>query len=351
MKNHDINFKPVGCEQVDYTNFIEDHVSRYFHIKSTHIEEKEFYMITYDYDRDKFVKLVDDLDKIGYLPFINEYDDNYKINIVQKPNHGESRTHINILLLLVTIVTTISAGYLFGGNIWEGVVFSMAILAIIGSHESAHYFASRKHGVKATLPYFVPGIPPIGTFGAVISIKSAIPTKNALFDLGVSGPIAGIIVTIPVLIIGIYLSHVAPLQQGSILFEPPILMQIIIGLITPDIPSGYQLYIHPIAFAGWVGIIVTMLNLMPVAFLDGGHISRSLFNTKIHLLLSITGIIITLYLRWYFMAFLMGFILLMSKKHPGALDNVSKLSRNRKILSIVMVIIFILCLSPAPRIA
>lgn len=339
-----------GSEQLETTDFIKDYVSKYFSIKSTHIEEKVYYIIVWDYDRNKFIQLVEDLDKIGYLPFIDGYGSDYKINIVKKPEHSKSKIHINILLLLVTIVTTFSAGYLFGGSVLEALAFSIAILAIIGTHETAHFFASKKHGVDATLPYFIPGIPPIGTFGAVISIKSAIPTKNALFDLGVSGPIAGFVVTIPVLIIGIYLSHVAPIQQGSMLFEPPLLMQLITSFIAPQVPAGYNLYIHPIAFAGWVGIIITMLNLMPVAFLDGGHISRSFFKGKTHLFLSLTGIIITIYLKWYMMAALMTFILFMSKGHPGALDNLSKLSKNRKIMSILMIIIFILCLSPAPRI-
>ena len=246
---------------MEITDLIKNYVSKYFSIKSTSINEKSFYFIVWDYDRGKFVQLVEDLDKIGYLPFIDEYEDDYKINIVEKPEHSESKIHLNILLLLVTIVTTFFAGYLFGGSIWEGMAFSIAILAIIGSHETAHFLASRKHGIKSTLPYFVPGFPPIGTFGAVINIKSAIPTKNALFDLGVSGPIAGIIMTIPVLIIGIYLSHVAPLQQGSILFDPPLLLQIIMTPIAPQIPSGYQLYIHPIAFAGWVEYIIGNLKV------------------------------------------------------------------------------------------
>jgi membrane-associated protease RseP (regulator of RpoE activity) len=97
-----------------------------------------------------------------------------------------------------------------------------------------------------------------------------------------------------------------------------------------------------------VGTIITMLNLMPVAFLDGGHILRSMFNEKIHQYVSVIGIIVTLFLGWYPMSIVMAFILLMSKRHPGALDNVSELSKNRKNLAIVMVMVFILCLSPFP---
>ena len=334
---------------MEITDVIEKYVSNYFTVKSVYREPKSFYFVVYDYSREKFLQLIEDLDKIGYLPFIDEFEDVYKISIANKPKSGESRIHLNIFLFLVTVVTTVSAGYLLGGNIWDGIAFSISLLAIVGFHETAHFFAARKHGVKATLPYFIPAPTLIGTFGAVINVKSAIPHKNALFDLGVSGPIAGFIVTIPVLIIGILLSHVAPLQPNTATFYPSLLMQIIMYFVSPQIPSGYELFIHPVAFAGWVGMIITMLNLMPVAVLDGGHISRSLFNTKIHQYVSVAGIIVTILLGWYVMAILMAvFILFMAKTHPGAMDNVSKLSKSRKLLAVVVVVILILCLTPYP---
>ncbi|MGZ7209019.1 MAG: site-2 protease family protein [Methanobacterium sp.] len=337
---------------MEITSIIENSVSSYFQIKSVHIAEKELYFIVYDYGRDKFLQLTEDLDKIGYLPFIEEFENDYRIKIATKPERGESRIHINIILFLVTIATTIFAGYLFEGSIIDGIAFAIAIMAIVGTHETAHYFAAKKHDVKATLPYFIPAPTLIGTFGAVINVKSAIPNKNALFDLGVSGPIAGIIVTVPVLIIGFSLSHIAPLQPGTMTFYPPLLMQIIMSFTSPQVPPGYDLYMHPVAFAGWVGIIITMLNLMPVAVLDGGHISRSLFNQKIHYYVSFVGIIVTILLGWYVMAVLMAvFILFISRTHPGALDNVTKITKNRKIVAILVAVIFILCLSPMPTIA
>ena len=334
---------------METTNFIENYVSNYFAIKSVHIEPKAFYFIVYDYNKEKFFQLVEDLDKIGYLPFIDEYGENYKINIVNKPKHGESKIHLNIVLFLATIISTIFAWIFFNnGNFLDGIEFSIAIMAIVGTHETAHFLAARKHDVKATLPYFIPAPTWIGTFGAVINVKSAIPNKNALFDLGVSGPIAGFIVTIPVLIVGVFLSHVAPMQTVNIQINPSPLMYIITHFASPVIPAGYGMIFNPLLLAGWVGIIITMLNLMPVAFLDGGHISRSLFSEKMHKYLSIAGIIVTLLLGWIPMTILMVLILVMSKKHPGALDNVSELSRNRKFLSVMVVIILVLCLSPIP---
>ena len=337
---------------MEITSIIENKVASYFSIKKAHIEKKEFYFIVYDYSKDRFLQLVEDLDEIGYLPFIDEYEGEYKIRIANKPKHGESRIHINVILFLITVISTVFAGYLFGGGkLIDGIAFAIALLAIVGSHETAHYFAARKHGVNATLPYFIPAPTLVGTFGAVINVKSAIPNKNALFDLGVSGPIAGIIVTIPVLIIGVLLSTVAPMQNAAIQFFPSILMYIPMTIVFPSVPEGYGVMLHPVAFAAWVGIIVTMLNLMPVAVLDGGHVSRSLFNDKVHRYVSFAGIIVTVLLGWYLMAVLMAvFVLFVSRRHPGALDNVSKISKKRKIVAILVVIIFILCLSPMPSI-
>lgn len=328
---------------------IEEYISRYFTIKTFSNTPDNPYFIIEDYDPVKFPLLTRDMEEIGYVPRIDQYEDHYILRFAEWQPPEKSKHHINVVLFIITVATTIYAGYMFGGgSIIDGIAFSVAIMAIIGTHETAHYFAARKYGVEATLPYFIPAPTLIGTFGAVINIKSPIPTKNALFDLGASGPLAGIIITIPVLFIGIYLSTVVPLKTGSIIFNPPLLMSIIGFFSAPAVPDGYMLQIHPVAFAGWVGIVVTMLNLMPVAFLDGGHISRSIFSQKIHKIVSFIGIIITMVLGWIPMAILMVVILLISKQHPGALDNVSKLSKNRKILSGILILVFLLCLAPVP---
>ncbi len=330
-------------------DLIEKNISNYFQVEGFHSTEEGSYFVIYDYDHDKFSRLIQDMAEIGYIPFMEPYGKNYRIGIAEKPENGKSNIYINVVLFVATVATTIYAGYMVGNqNLWSGVAFSIAILSILGVHESAHFFAARKHGVEATLPYFVPATTLIGTFGAVINVKSPIPDKNALFDLGFSGPIAGIIVTIPVLIIGILLSTVVPIKAGAMMFNPPPLMAIFMYFLAPTVPAGYMLQIHPVAFAAWVGIIVTMLNLMPVSFLDGGHISRSLFNERTHQIVSMIGIVVTVVLGWITMAILMFLLLFFTKKHPGALDNASKLTRGRKIMAVVMLIIFILCLSPIP---
>lgn len=332
---------------MENSHLLGEYISRYFTIKNFSYSPESSYFITYDYDREKFARLVQDLQEVGYVPSINEYDGDYIINIAPYTPPQKSNYYINLVLLVATVATTIWAGYTFlGEGIQDGIAFSVALLAIVGTHEIAHFFTARKHGVETTLPYFIPAPTLIGTFGAVINVKSPIPNKNALFDLGVSGPLAGILVTIPVLFIGIYLSPLAPLKPGSIMIIPPLLMSIIGFLAAPTVPEGYMLQINPVAFAGWVGVVITMLNLMPVAFLDGGHISRSIFNEKIHRTVSYVGIAITLLLGWIPMAILMIIIMFKAKRHPGALDNVSELTRKRKILAVAVVGVLILCLSP-----
>jgi membrane-associated protease RseP (regulator of RpoE activity) len=334
---------------VENLDLIKECISNYFQVEDFHSTEEGSYFVTYDYDHDKFAQLIQDMDKIGYIPFMERYGVNYRIGIAQKPQKkGKSNIYINVLLFVSTVASTIFAGYMVGGNIWDGAAFSVAILSILGVHESAHFFAARKHGVEATLPYFIPAPTLIGTFGAVINVKSPIPDRNALFDLGCSGPIAGILVTVPVLVIGVLLSTVVPIKPGTTTFNPPLLMAIITYFLAPPVPSGYMLHMHPVAFAGWVGIIVTMLNLMPVSFLDGGHISRSLFSERTHLIISMIGVVVTVALGWIAMAVLMFIIVLMTKRHPGALDNVSKLTKRRKIMSLIMLIVLILCLTPIP---
>lgn len=333
---------------MDNFQTFEDCISRYFTIKNISDEPDSSYFILEDYDPDKFALLVKDMEGLGYVPFIEKYNDDYRIRMAKRKPVKKSNHHINIILLVVTVITTIFAGYLFGGSILDGIAFSIAIMAILGTHEIAHYFAARKYGVEATLPYFIPAPTIIGTFGAVINVKSPIPTRNALFDLGVSGPLAGLLVTIPVLFIGIYFSSVVPVKPGTFMLDPPLLMSIIGYFAAPAVPNGYMLQIHPVAFAGWVGVVVTMLNLMPVAFLDGGHIARSLFSERMHQIVSFIAIVITMALAWIPMAILMAVIMIAAKRHPGALDNVSDLSRGRQILSLLLVVVLILCLTRAP---
>ena len=151
--------------------------------------------------------------------------------------------------------------------------YSVPLLAILTAHEFGHYFACRYYNVDATLPYFIPApLPLTGTLGAVIRIREAFPSKRALFDIGVAGPIAGFVVLVPLLIWGISMSTVGPVPDGAIYFGEPLLWKLLEWAFFGFIPAGSDVMLHPVGFAAWWGMLATALNLLPFGQLDGGHI-------------------------------------------------------------------------------
>ena len=161
--------------------------------------------------------------------------------------------------------------------------YSGTVLAILGCHELGHYFACRYYDVDASLPYFLPfPFSIIGTFGAFIKIREPIPTKRMLFDIGIAGPIAGFVVTVPALVIGVTMSHVVRIPPDFVGYElgEPLLFQLATKLLWGTIPDGYSLNMHPMAFAAWFGMLATALNLFPIGQLDGGHISYAVLGPR-----------------------------------------------------------------------
>jgi len=292
---------------------------------------------------------------------------------------------IHIILFVLTVITTFITGLTFGGSITSAVSFSAALLFILGSHEMGHYYYGRKYGVAITPPYFIPAPPfisPIGTFGAFIKIKSAISTKKALFDIGIAGPLAGIAATIPVLILGIKMSTIVKVSEfesgGGLLLGTPLLFSFFSEVFFGPIPEGYDLFVHPVAFAGWVGLFVTALNLIPSGQLDGGHIVYALFSRRVHKFTSIAMIAIlfifgigtenllalaTKYMGDDLPAFLSavpvfegwpGWVLwaalltVMGTKHPPTVREETELDGRRKLLGALSLVIFIVCFTPVP---
>ncbi|MEM2897118.1 MAG: site-2 protease family protein, partial [Candidatus Bathyarchaeia archaeon] len=233
---------------------------------------------------------------------------------------------------------------------WHGAIaFSIAIISILGCHELGHKFMANRKGVEASLPYFIPVPFFVGTMGAVIETKTPAPNRDALFDLGASGPISGLLVLIPTTLLGLYFSYpILPeaIPPGSTVLPVPLLFVALSFLLGPKIHEGHILF-HPVAFASWVGMLVTMLNLMPVGMLDGGHVARAIFGERNHRIVSFLASMITLALGWWLMAVLMFY--LSFAHHPGPLDDVSPLERNRKFLSIFIFIILVLCAIPGWR--
>jgi len=253
---------------------------------------------------------------------------------------------IRVLLFIATIFSTYFV---------QGIWYCISIMSILLAHELGHYFACRYYGVSATLPVFIPmPLSLFGTMGAVIKIRSPIPHKRALFDIGAAGPLAGLAVALPFTIIGLKLSRVVQVQEAENLLRlgEPLLLKFLSGIVIGDIPAGYDTILHPLAYAGWVGMFVTALNLMPVGQLDGGHIAYAVFGTKSkYLYAGVVGMFLSLcltrVLHWLYLIFL-TIIVLIAFRHGPTIWEFVRLDTKRKLLAVVMLIIFLLCFIPIP---
>lgn len=236
----------------------------------------------------------------------------------------------------------------------EGLPFSLTLLSILLAHEFGHYFASRRHGVQTTIPYFIPAPPPFltGTFGAVIKSISPITNRKALLDIAVSGPVAGFVVSVAATVIGLKLSYVIPLHHTikQYRFSYSIIFHILSYLELGPTTEQHYIFWHPIAIAGWIGLFVTSTNLLPVGQSDGGHIAYAVFGKK-HYLISITILIPLIvlgifawpgYIVWAILFLIFGI------KHPPLDDDLIVLDRKRKITGSLNLVIFAITFMPAP---
>lgn len=306
--------------------------------------------------KDSFSKLLEKLKEIGYIARIEEKNDETNILVQESPEIEESNIWINILLLIGTIGTTFGvAGYwgLYDGNILKAALFSSSLLTILGAHEMGHKIQTWRNNVDASWPYFLPVPHPlIGTFGAVIKNKSPIPSKEGLAEIGATGPLLGFIFAIPITIVGLNFSQPfgGEIWGVKIFQEIPIpMIYAIIGRFTfGEFPMS--LSPHPLAWAGFIGFLVTWLNLLPTGQLDGGHIARSLLSKERHYLLTRVIGFTLLGLSIFWPGFLILSLLILfvvGKPHPGALDDVSELRGNGKIIGLAGLAVFVLTL-PLP---
>jgi len=272
----------------------------------------------------------------------------------------QRKLFLHILLFATTFLSTFLAGAMQAGvnileepeKIYKGFPFALTLMSILLAHELSHYFASRKHRVNATLPYFIPAPTIIGTFGAFIKMKSPITTRQALLDIGVSGPLAGFIISIIVSIIGLSLSQVVPIQktEGALNLGDSLLFSSLSKLILDFQPGAQDILLHPVAFAGWIGFFVTSINLIPVGQLDGGHIAYALFGEK-HVYLSKILVPLMFFLGlflwagWAIWALLM---LILGLRHPPILYGEVPLDGKRRFLGWLAFGIFILTFIPVP---
>jgi membrane-associated protease RseP (regulator of RpoE activity) len=261
------------------------------------------------------------------------------------------RPWVNALLFALTCLTTFLVAT---GEGWvKALMYSGGIMGILLAHEMGHYFTAKKNGVEATLPYFIPiPFPPFGTMGAVIKMGGRIPNRRALFDVGAAGPLSGLCVIIPVILIGLKLSRIVDtttLDKNTISLGDSLLFSLFSRAVLGHLPPNKDILLHPLAFAGWAGLLVTALNLLPVGQLDGGHIVYSLFRKKSRWVSAFFyGLLIAVCLFLYFGWFLMAVILLLIRKHPPTLDDDMPLDPKRKALGAFVLIVFLLSFTPVP---
>jgi membrane-associated protease RseP (regulator of RpoE activity) len=310
------------------------------------------------------------------------------------PAHTDPRkdkVSTNVILFVLTVLSVMLAGAQpegplpsdVGGQmlalmraIFTGWPFALSLLGILLAHELGHYFMSRYHKTPATLPYFIPfPFSPLGTMGAAILMRGIPKNKRILFDIGVAGPLAGLIVAIPVLFLGLSLSQLgtiepAPnsfLEGNSLLYlfakfaifgrllpapaEPQGILYWILYFFTGQpVPfGGTDVFIHPVAFAGWAGILVTALNLLPAGTLDGGHVIYALFGDKgrrafpfIIILLGLLGIFWNGWWLWAVLLFWLG------RVQAQPLDQITPLDASRRGIAALMIVIFFLVFMPVP---
>lgn len=269
---------------------------------------------------------------------------------------------INIALFAATFVTTAMAGAINQGLnpfadfrvLVAGFPFAITVMTILLCHELGHYFLAQVHRVDATLPYFIPA-PPfflVGTFGAFIRMRTMPPDRRALFDIGAAGPWAGFVVAVPAVVIGLYLSEIRPLgpTEGGLLLGDSLLFSALTHLVLGVDSSQVTVLLHPVALAGWFGLLVTSLNLLPVGQLDGGHVAYAVFGRYHHwisrgvftfvVVMGIGG-----WPGWLVWAFLLLFLGL---RHPRPFDPYTPLDRRRMIAAALTFVIFVLTFMPVP---
>ena len=253
---------------------------------------------------------------------------------------------LHILLFVGTIGSTLLVG---------GWVYSAGVLTILTAHEFGHYFTAKYYRVPASLPYFIPlPIPPFGTLGAVIRMSPRIPNRRALFDIAAAGPLAGLIPAVPLTYIGLTLSssvHKANIPEGVLHVADPLLFKALSWLALGSVSPDMELMIHPLAYAGWVGLFVTALNLLPIGQLDGGHITHALFGGRSRLVaFAMFGGLLAFSL-WEWTAMWLPLLVLLfffGIQHPRIADDGRPLGAARQGVGVLLGLVFATCFSLVP---
>ena len=324
------------------------------------IEDKDF--------KNKFVNLARQLEVGNFAPRLEKSFNEMNIFVIRLPEAKRkwlSKSWVPRILFAVTVTMVLIDGYFrtdfvnslaFIGDPFEmSILYAFSLIGILGVHESGHLIAAKKHKIKTTWPYFIPGVPVFGipTFGALIQSRGLTINRDILFDVAIAGPIAGLIIAIIVCIFGAYTSPEIDNVMADELFKEsqlmkmnmPILMSISLDVFDKG-GKDTEVIMSPILFAAWLGFLITFLNLLPAWQLDGGHMARALFGKKWHQIATYASMGVLAVLGYWFMAL---FILVLSTRSRDAkpLDDISPLTKNRKKMFVVVAILGILC-APLP---
>ncbi len=325
---------------------IEDELRKFFEIY--HVEVKD------DVTRYYVIPKIIDSQEIQYFfqSISQDYDIKFKRHygelVVEIKRRKESYT-INIILFILTFISVTIAGSSFYGeiDILQGIQFALAVMFVLGSHEMGHFFASKRWGMRASLPYFIPFPTIIGTLGAIIKQRGVIKNRKVLLEIGASGPLAGVVASVIITYIGLKMDFQPPRVESFLIIGAPPLFDFVAKLA--DFKGEY---IHPVAFAGWVGMFVTSLNLIPVGQLDGGHIMRALIGGKAEIVSRMFPLVLIvlaflypesgIWLFWGFVA-----IILSMQRHPKPMDD-DPLPLGYILLGVLTYIVGLLCFTPTP---
>jgi membrane-associated protease RseP (regulator of RpoE activity) len=324
-------------------------------------EDEIIALVHIPYKADEYLtRMEEELLKVNYYIDIKpQQEAHFILRLIKIPKPQRQNYLLHFVLFILTIISTLIAGAFqsganpFSKDIIKGFPFSLSIMSILLFHEMGHYILSKKFKVDATLPYFIPFPNPlIGTMGAIIKLRSFIPNRKALLHIGAAGPWFGLIITIIVLIIGLKLSKVVPMDEASKVgfsLGESILFKFISYLVIGD-TSDKVVILHPIAFAGWLGLFVTNLNLLPIGQLDGGHIAYSLFGKYQKYISYVVWIALIVFGFLYWGGWLVWAILtiILGIEHPKPLNDYTKLSKLDKIYAILSLFLFILTFTPNP---
>lgn len=298
----------------------------------------------------------------GFVPLVSRRGNEYEVRVVRDSVPSHSNPLVNVVLFALTVCSTLVVGAANAGvdiiahpeRVAAGIPFAASILAILIVHEFGHYLMAAYHGVEATFPYFIPAPTAIGTLGAVIRTKSFIPDKKALLDIGVTGPICGFVVALVALGAGLARSEVVDIgpliRAGHVeYFGDSLIVKLMTFLVKGRLAEGQDVILHPVAFAGWVGLLVTAFNLMPVGQLDGGHVVYALAG-RAHAVIArcVLACLIALGLVWWPWWIWVLLIMALGPGHTPPLDDVTPLGRGRTLIACAAAAIFVLCFVPIP---